>query len=218
MSWYFLGGFSAYLSVPSGRRLNHSGCSFNHGWSGEHWIAKSSAISIPCSFASATSASKSSIVPRSGCTASWPPCSEPIAHGEPTSPFAATSALFFPLRFVCPIGGIGGRETTSKTSSASSGRTRRTPLNPPQERGKSSYQEPKRAIVRSTSTAYVADHVFACRSWFVAASASSTVSSSAPSSCAPSDSSLLTSSWPASTLRRSSSWNESTRSTHASIR
>src|SRR2546421_305233 len=37
MSWYFLGGFSAYFSVPSGRRLNHSGCSFSHGWSGEHW-------------------------------------------------------------------------------------------------------------------------------------------------------------------------------------
>ena len=56
MSWYFLGGFSAYLSVPSGRRLNHSGCSFSHGWSGEHWIAKSSAISIAEPLAAATSA------------------------------------------------------------------------------------------------------------------------------------------------------------------
>src|SRR5438477_3869188 len=51
--------FSAYLSVPSGRRWNHSGCSFSHGWSGEHWIAKSSAISIPTSRARATSRSKS---------------------------------------------------------------------------------------------------------------------------------------------------------------
>src|SRR3712207_7327554 len=48
---YFLGGFSAYLSVPSGRRLNQSGCSLSHGWSGEHWIAKSSAMSMPSSCA-----------------------------------------------------------------------------------------------------------------------------------------------------------------------
>jgi hypothetical protein len=59
MSWYRLGGFSAYFSVPSGRRWNHSGCSFSHGWSGEHWIAKSSAISIPTFFASVTSARNS---------------------------------------------------------------------------------------------------------------------------------------------------------------
>ena len=37
------------MSVPSGRRLNHSGCSVSQGWSGEHWIAKSSATSIPAS-------------------------------------------------------------------------------------------------------------------------------------------------------------------------
>src|SRR5258706_9676831 len=30
-------------------RLNHSGCSFSHGWSGEAWIAKSSAISMSTS-------------------------------------------------------------------------------------------------------------------------------------------------------------------------
>ena len=51
MSWYFLGGFSAYFMLPSGRNLNHSGCSFMYGWSGEHWIAKSSATSILCSSA-----------------------------------------------------------------------------------------------------------------------------------------------------------------------
>ena len=39
MSWYFLGGFSAYLIVPSGRQSNHCGCSLIHGWSGEHWTA-----------------------------------------------------------------------------------------------------------------------------------------------------------------------------------
>src|ERR1700748_2701359 len=46
MSSYFLGGFSAYLMVPSGRKRNHSGCSRTHGWSGAHWIAKSSATSL----------------------------------------------------------------------------------------------------------------------------------------------------------------------------
>ncbi len=41
MSSYFFGGFSANLIVPSGRQSNHSGCSLIHGWSGEHWMAKS---------------------------------------------------------------------------------------------------------------------------------------------------------------------------------
>src|SRR3712207_6943246 len=49
ISWYFLGGFSAYLSVPSGRRWNQSGCSVSHGWSAEHCTARSSAISTSCS-------------------------------------------------------------------------------------------------------------------------------------------------------------------------
>ncbi len=109
MSWYFLGGFSAYLSVPSGRWWNHSGCSFSHGWSAEHWMAKSMAISRPCSTAAATSRSKSSIVPSSGWTAVWPPAAEPIAHGLPGSPGPALSASLRPLRLVSPIGWIGGR-------------------------------------------------------------------------------------------------------------
>ena len=109
MSWYLLGGFSAYFSVPSGRRWNHSGCSFSHGWSGEHWIAKSSAISRPSLPAAATRRSKSLIVPSSGLTAVWPPSSLPIAQGLPGSFGPAVSALFGPLRFVRPIGWIGGR-------------------------------------------------------------------------------------------------------------
>src|SRR5438132_9953395 len=72
MSWYFLGGFSAYLIVPSGRWKNHSGCSATHGWSGEHWIAKSSATSRPRLRARSTNRSKSSRVPSSGWTAVWP--------------------------------------------------------------------------------------------------------------------------------------------------
>ena len=49
MSWYFLGGFSAYLIVPSGRRWNHSGCSSSHGWSAEALSAMSRHTSMPCS-------------------------------------------------------------------------------------------------------------------------------------------------------------------------
>src|SRR3954467_4830866 len=40
MSWYFLGGFSAYFKLPSGRRLNHSGCPGSHGWSPEAGVAE----------------------------------------------------------------------------------------------------------------------------------------------------------------------------------
>src|SRR5918992_5761144 len=110
MSWYRFGGFSAYLRVPSGRRLNQSGCSLSQGWSAEHWIAKSSAISRPCSRASATRRSNSATVPSSGWMASWPPSSPPIAQGEPGSPDLASSELLRPLRLVTPIGWIGGRE------------------------------------------------------------------------------------------------------------
>src|SRR5258705_330865 len=55
MSWYFFGGFSAYLMLPSGRQSNHSGWDLIQGWSGEHWMAKSSAISSPSARAAATS-------------------------------------------------------------------------------------------------------------------------------------------------------------------
>ena len=84
MSWYFFGGFSAYWIVPSGRWRNHSGCSVTHGWSGEHWNARSSASSMPCVARAARPArSKSSSVPSSGWTAVWPPSAAPIAHGLP---------------------------------------------------------------------------------------------------------------------------------------
>ena len=109
MSWYFFGGFSAYAMVPSGRTVNHSGCSATHGWSGAHWSAKSSATSMPRSWVRATNASKSSIVPSSASIASCPPSAEPMAHGEPTSPGPAFTELLRPLRCTVPIGWIGGR-------------------------------------------------------------------------------------------------------------
>ena len=62
---------------------------------------------MPSSPARATKASKSSIVPRSGCTASWPPSAEPMAHGLPGSSAPAASVLSRPLRWVVPIGWIG---------------------------------------------------------------------------------------------------------------
>ena len=73
MSSYFFGGFSAYRIEPSGRRRNHCGCSLSQGWSGEHCTAKSSATSMPYRLQAATKPRKSSSVPSSGCTASWPP-------------------------------------------------------------------------------------------------------------------------------------------------
>ena len=54
------------------------------------------------------------MLPKSGCTASWPPSSLPIAHGDPTSSGAAVTVLLRPLRCTLPIGWIGGRYTTSK--------------------------------------------------------------------------------------------------------
>ncbi len=61
-----LRGFSAWAMVPSGRWWNQSGCLSTQGWSGEHWRAKSRAISRPWAWAWATNQSKSSRVPRSG--------------------------------------------------------------------------------------------------------------------------------------------------------
>ena len=109
MSWYFLGGFSAYLIVPSGRTENHSGCSRTYGWSGEHCSATSSAISSPAARADSTKRAKSSSVPRRGSIAVWPPFSLPIAQGLPTSSGPGSSVLFLPLRNARPIGWIGGR-------------------------------------------------------------------------------------------------------------
>ena len=109
MSWYFFGGFSAYWMVPSGRWRNHSGCSVTQGWSGEHWKARSRATSMPFSFAAAASARTSSTVPRSGCTAVWPPSGPPIAHGLPGSSGPASGALSGPLRNARPMGWTGGR-------------------------------------------------------------------------------------------------------------
>ncbi|CFP65603.1 Uncharacterised protein [Bordetella pertussis] len=74
-----MGGFSACRIEPSARCSNQSGWRCSQGWSGEHWIAKSSATSMPCAAAACTSRAKSARVPSCGWMASWPPSGEPIA-------------------------------------------------------------------------------------------------------------------------------------------
>ncbi len=109
MSWYFLGGFSAYAMVPSARVVKNSGWLVTQGWSGAACSARSSATSRPSSRARATNASKSSKSPRSGWIASCPPSLDPIAHGDPVSSGPGVSVLLGPLRLTSPIGWIGGR-------------------------------------------------------------------------------------------------------------
>jgi hypothetical protein len=95
--------------VPSARVVNHSGCEVTHGWSGAACSARSIAISSPLSRATAMKSRKSASVPSCGWMASWPPSSDPIAHGEPTSSGRAVRVLLRPLRLILPIGWIGGR-------------------------------------------------------------------------------------------------------------
>ena len=115
------------------------------------------------------------MVPRLGWTASWPPSSLPIAHGDPTSPGAAVGLLLRPLRCTLPIGWIGGRYTTSNPISAIRGSAAvavaKVPCTgfpsasqPPVERGNISYHEPKRASGRSTQTPNCSPRVTSSRS------------------------------------------------------
>ena len=123
------------------------------------------------------------MVPRFGCTASWPPSSLPIAHGDPTSPGAAVGELLRPLRCTLPIGWIGGRYTTSNPISAMRGRSAaavaKVPCTalpsasqPPVERGNISYHEPKRASGRSTQTPNCSPRVTISRSGYAPSNSS----------------------------------------------
>src|SRR4029453_1049566 len=77
---------------------------------------------MPSSPALATKASKSSMVPRSGWTASWPPASEPIAHGLPGSSGPGSRVFFGPLRGGWPFGGGGGGEADHVEAQGGDGR------------------------------------------------------------------------------------------------
>ena len=123
MSWYFLGGFSAYAIVPSARWVNHSGCSVTHGWSGEVCSARSIATSRPSSAARRTNASKSASVPRPGWMASWPPSGDPIAQGEPGSPGPRSASCWGPSGPWSRSGGpAGGRRRRSPSAAIASSR------------------------------------------------------------------------------------------------
>ncbi len=110
MSWYFFGGFSAYWIVPSGRWRNHSGCSVTHGWSGEHWKARSRATSMPFSGRRPTSVAHVVDGAEVGVHRGVP------ALGRRRWPTGCRGrrdrrsvALFGPLRNARPMGWIGGR-------------------------------------------------------------------------------------------------------------
>jgi hypothetical protein len=101
---------------------------------------------------------KSASVPSSARIAVWPPSFAPMPQGLPTSSGSPIGTLFFPFLLVRPMGWIGGRYTTLKPIDAMSSRRSSTstkvPCFPgvaPAERGKSSYQELKRARSRSTN-------------------------------------------------------------------
>ena len=91
----------------------------------------------------------------------WPPSSLPTAQGLPGSSGPHTRLLFFPFRCVRPMGWMGVRYRTSKPMAAMAGRrasaSRKVALRPgtvPCDRGKISYQAPKRAFSRSTQTGH----------------------------------------------------------------
>ena len=115
MSSYFFGGFSAYLIEPSGRQLNHSGCSRSQGWSGEHWIAKSSAISSP--FSRGRGDEPAEILKRAELRVDrvMPALCRADRIGAADIVGARRRACCSgPCGSFCPIGWIGGKYRTSK--------------------------------------------------------------------------------------------------------
>ena len=64
---------------------------------------------MPCRLVALTRRRKSSSVPRSGLIDLWPPSSEPMAQGLPTSLRVPLTVLFRPFRKARPMGWIGGR-------------------------------------------------------------------------------------------------------------
>ncbi len=151
---------------------------------------------MPRAAARRTNARKSARLPRSGCTASWPPSAPPIAHGEPGSCGPGSSVLLRPLRFVTPIGWMGGRYTTSKPIAATPSRrfaaVRKVPLfqlpsfrrRAPSERGKNSYHAPTPARRRSTRISCSGESVVSSASGHAAKTSSAGASTSARRSAA----------------------------------
>ena len=156
MSWYFLGGFSAYFSVPSGRRWNHSGCSVEPRVVGRALDREVEAISQPTSRAARDQPLELRERPELGVDrrrARPPRRRSPTGCRRRRAP--ATSVLLRPLRFVVPIGWIGGQVDDVE---AELGELRQHALDAgeaAEERGKSSYHAPNAPRSRSTSSSSV---------------------------------------------------------------
>ena len=197
-------------SRPAGGRTT-PGARSSHGWSGEHWIAKSSAISSrsrrlrdePAKLLGRAEVGMDRVVPAP---------SAPIAHGLPTSPGSARRVVA--ALAVRHADRVDRREVDDVEAELGEVAAVADAVEAAHERGKSSYHEPKRASGRSTAISYVADFAFSERSPAGAASASSTDSRSRPRRTAPSGKLAREVCCPAATLRCSSVWNEATRSTH----
>ena len=105
-----LGGFSANLREPSGRRWNHSGCSASQGWSGEHLDREVERDLEPVLARGRDERLEVGLRAELGMHRVVPARPRaPIAHGLPGSPGGALARCCAPLRLVSPIGWIGGR-------------------------------------------------------------------------------------------------------------
>ncbi len=131
MSWYFLGGFSAYCTLPSGRQRNHCGCCATHGCSGAHWKAMSMAISRPWAAESAIRASKSSSVPRSGRMSVCPPSLRPRPSRSRVRRDRRSGSCFSPCGSCARSDEWAAKYRTSKPSSWMRGSSFCTSLNVP---------------------------------------------------------------------------------------
>ena len=125
----------------------------SHGWSGEHWSARSSASSIPCAWSASTSVRE--VAPRRrdrGRSRRGRPRRRRSPTGCRRRRAPPARCCCGPCGSSCRSGGsAGGRGRRSRARRAPA-RTVATPASPPQERGKSSYHAPVRARSRSTST------------------------------------------------------------------
>ena len=106
MSWYFLGGFSAYAIDPSARVVNHSGCSVTQG--GRASVERDVEGDLqPLGPRLRDEGREVLLRAEVRVDRVCPPSGEPIAYGQPGSPGWASSVLLRPLRNVVPIGCTG---------------------------------------------------------------------------------------------------------------
>ena len=109
MSWYFLGGFSAYCTVPSGRQQEPLRVLLDLGVvrrALEGDIQGNLDVIFLGFGHQVLEILQGAELRVDGLV---PPSSEPMAQGVPGSPGPAVTALFLPLRLVWPMGWMGGR-------------------------------------------------------------------------------------------------------------